>query len=180
MAQLLKPGTQGEQVKDLQSKLKQLGFAIDADGHYGPLTRAAVEDIQSLFGYDVDGVAGEATQKLVQQQLTSGFQANGEDVVKRGLDAQGKKEGPKLARILKTGGEGPEVRYLQRRLIALGYTVAVDGKYGPATEKAVRELQQAFGYNVDGVVGEATDKLIYQQIGYGYSAGATQQNTPRA
>ena len=180
MAQLLKPGTQGEQVKDLQSKLKQLGFAIDADGHYGPATRAAVEDLQSLFGYDVDGVAGEATQKLAQQQLTTGFQASAADVVKRGLDAQGKAEGPKLARILKGGSEGAEVRYLQRRLIALGYTVAVDGKYGPATEKAVRELQQAFGYDVDGVVGEATDKLIYQQIGYGFRAGTTPQKTPRA
>lgn len=176
MAQLLKPGTQGEQVKALQAKLQQLGFELASDGHYGPDTRAAVEELQLLFGYDVDGVAGEATQKLVEQQAGLGFRMTAPDAIKRALEAQGKKSdkgltGPKLARVLKRGVEGSDVRYLQRRLSALGYTVAVDGKYGDATEQAVRALQQAFGYDVDGIVGEGTDRLLYQQIGYGYRAG---------
>jgi peptidoglycan hydrolase-like protein with peptidoglycan-binding domain len=184
MAQVLKPGTQGEQVKELQSKLKQLGFQIESDGHFGPGTRAAVEDVQSLFGYDVDGVAGEATQQLLTQQVSAGFQLSSAEAVKRGLEAQGKKsdkglEGPKLKRVLQSGMEGPDVRYLQRRLRALGYEVAVDGKYGPATDKAVRALQQAFGYNVDGTFGEATDRLVYQQIGYGFRAGATAPHSTR-
>lgn len=184
MAQALKPGTQGEPVKQLQAKLKQLGFAIEADGHYGPATRAAVEDLQALFGYDVDGVVGEGTLKLLDQQTGLGFQVAGADAVKRGLQARGQSgeqgfTGAKLTRVLSRGMEGPDVRYLQRRLSALGYAVSIDGKYGPATEKAVRELQQAFGYDVDGVFGEATDRLVYQQLGFGYRAGAGSA-TPRA
>jgi len=177
MAQLLKPGTQGEPVKALQTKLKQLGFELESDGHYGPATRAAVEDLQAIFGYDADGVAGEATLKLVEQQAGLGFVASAADAVKRGLEAQGNKsekglQGPKLTAILKRGSEGREVRYLQRRLAALGYTVAVDGKFGEGTEQAVRAVQKQFGYDVDGVVGEATDRLLYQQIGYGFRAKA--------
>ena len=184
MAQVLKPGTQGEQVEQLQTKLKQLGFAIEADGHYGPATRAAVEDLQAVFGYDVDGVVGEGTLKLVDQQTGLGFQIAGADAVKRGLEARGQSgekgfAGAKLERVLSRGMEGPDVRYLQRRLTALGYGVSVDGKYGPSTEKAVRELQQAFGYDVDGVFGQATDRLVYQQLGFGYRAGAS-ETTPRA
>jgi peptidoglycan hydrolase-like protein with peptidoglycan-binding domain len=175
MAQLLKPGSQGEQVKALQTKLKELGFELQSDGHYGPMTRAAIEDMQAIFGYNVDGVAGEATQKLVEQQLALGLRVSDPGLVKRGLDAQGNKsekglDGPKLERVLKRGSEGADVRYLQRRLNALGYSVAIDGKFGPGIEQAVRALQKQFGYDVDGVVGEATDHLIYQQIGYGFRA----------
>lgn len=169
MATLIKPGSQGEQVTALQNNLKTLGFELNADGIYGPASRAAVEELQALFGYDVDGVVGDATLKLVEQQAGLGFNVTAPDAVKRGLAAQGKTEGPELTQTLKSGSEGPEVRYLQRRLQALGYTtVKADGKFGPATEQAVKGLQQAFGYDVDGKVGKATNMLTYQQIGYGW------------
>jgi len=168
MAQLIKPGTQGEQVTTLQNNLKKLGFEVNADGIFGPATRAAVEELQALFGYDVDGVVGDATLKLIEQQAGVGFNVTAPDAVKRGLAAQGKSEGPELTQTLKRGSEGPEVRYLQRRLQALGYSVAADGKYGEGTEQAVKSLQQAFGYDVDGKVGKATNMLTYQQIGYGW------------
>jgi peptidoglycan hydrolase-like protein with peptidoglycan-binding domain len=55
------------------------------------------------------------------------------------------------------GATGDAVRRLQRALRRtpdLGLTV--DGAFGPATESAVREFQQAGGLAVDGVVGPAT------------------------
>jgi peptidoglycan hydrolase-like protein with peptidoglycan-binding domain len=168
MAQLIKPGSQGELVTGLQTQLKGLGFEVNVDGIFGPSTRSAVEDLQALFGYDVDGIAGDATQKLITQQAELGFSLSAPDAIKRGLNAQNGAGG--LATTLKKGSEGPAVRYLQRRLSALGYQVSVDGKYGPGTEQAVRALQTAFGYDVDGIVGEATHKLVNQQIGYGFRA----------
>src|SRR5690349_18090436 len=101
MAQLIKPGTQGEQVTALQNNLKKLGFEVNADGIFGPATRAAVEDLQALFGYDVDGVVGDATLKLIEQQAGLGFNVTAADAVKRGLTAQGKSEGPELTQTLK-------------------------------------------------------------------------------
>lgn len=169
MTQLIKPGTQGEQVTALQNKLSALGFAVKVDGHFGPGTRAAVEDLQSVFGYDVDGVVGDGTGKLIDQQAGLGFNLSAPDALKKGLAAQGEKPAP-LKRTLKKGVEGADVRYLQLRLSTLGYTVAVDGKFGDGTEKAVRALQQQFGYDVDGIVGEGTHFLLNQQIGYGFRA----------
>jgi len=54
--------------------------------------------------------------------------------------------------------------------VALGLALEVDGKFGPATEAAVRQLQTAFGYTVDGIAGQGTNKLINQQLGYNWNA----------
>jgi peptidoglycan hydrolase-like protein with peptidoglycan-binding domain len=70
---ILKQGTSGDEVKALQGKLKQLGFAIEADGKFGPKTHAAVITMQTVFGYDIDGDVGPATQKLVDQQVGYGW-----------------------------------------------------------------------------------------------------------
>ncbi len=52
---------------------------------------------------------------------------------------------------------GPDVLAVQRRLAALGFDPGpTDGEYGPATEHAVREFQQAAGIQVDGIVGPET------------------------
>jgi len=58
---------------------------------------------------------------------------------------------------LRPDDEGARVRQLQEDLVALGYsTGGVDGKYGPATERAVREFQTSSGLVVDGVAGPET------------------------
>jgi hypothetical protein len=53
------------------------------------------------------------------------------------------------------------VRYLQQ-VIALraGGNIAVDGAFGPQTEKRVRDLQTFFGLVVDGIVGQQTWRTI--------------------
>jgi peptidoglycan hydrolase-like protein with peptidoglycan-binding domain len=177
MPTVLKHGAKGEQVVALQNKLAKLGLNVKPDGQFGPATTSAIEELQSLFGYSVDGAVGDATEKLIDQQLGYGFNADQPDAVKRGLEAQGKKgkdgqslAGADLVRTIKRGVQGSDVRYLQRRLNALGFAVERDGAFGPATEEAVRQLQKAHKYDVDGVVGEATHHLINQQIGLGWQA----------
>ncbi len=52
----------GDDVRELQHRLNQLGFDAGAeDGVFGPLARAAVEEFQRNVGLDVDGVAGPST-----------------------------------------------------------------------------------------------------------------------
>ena len=53
--------------------------------------------------------------------------------------------------MLRRGSTGPKVEELQR---ALG--VDVDGKFGPATDQAVRNFQRNQGIQVDGIVGPET------------------------
>ena len=55
------------------------------------------------------------------------------------------------------------VRTLQQLLRARGYTVAVDGIFGPITEGAVKDFQQSKGLAADGIVGPQTwPKLVVQ------------------
>ncbi len=59
------PLMQGEDVRQLQAALGQLGFAIAADGTFGPGTDAAVRQFQSQKGLTVDGLVGPATLQTI-------------------------------------------------------------------------------------------------------------------
>ncbi len=68
-----------------------------------------------------------------------------------------------LSRI---GSRGQEVREIQQKLRELGiYSGSVDGVYGTATQKAVRQFQKNCGLTVDGVAGPKT--LLYLGLGSG-------------
>jgi peptidoglycan hydrolase-like protein with peptidoglycan-binding domain len=54
------------------------------------------------------------------------------------------------------GDHGPGVTQIQNALIAQGFKVTVDGKFGPQTEKAVIAFQKAKKIKQDGIVGPAT------------------------
>ena len=58
--------------------------------------------------------------------------------------------------VLKKGADGKAVKRLQKALAAAGQACAVDGDFGPGTERAVKAFQAARGLTADGVVGPAT------------------------
>lgn len=58
---------------------------------------------------------------------------------------------------LKPGDKGPAVRLLQHALVRAGYSPgSIDGSYGPSTEAAVKQFQQANGLVADGIAGQKT------------------------
>lgn len=68
---LSKYGSRGEEVKKIQTKLKQWGYySGNIDGIYGTGTFNAVKSFQKKNGLDVDGIAGEKTLKALG--ITSG------------------------------------------------------------------------------------------------------------
>jgi len=59
--------------------------------------------------------------------------------------------------VLRLGSHGPLVMTFQKGLNALNFPVGEpDGNFGPATEAAVQDFQEAHGLNNDGVAGQAT------------------------
>lgn len=65
--------------------------------------------------------------------------------------------------ILKKGSSGSKVKALQKRLIAAGYSLpkyGADGSYGNETVQAVKALQKKAGIAVDGIYGPATEKAL--------------------
>ena len=54
------------------------------------------------------------------------------------------------------GNRGETVKVIQQRLRVLGYTVGVDGDFGPGTANAVAAFQKKNNLGSDGVVGPGT------------------------
>ncbi len=73
------------------------------------------------------------------------------------------------ATLSSLGSRGQEVRQVQRKLQNLGfYSGSVDGVYGTATQKAVRQFQKNCGLTIDGIAGRKT--LLYLGLGSGGSS----------
>jgi len=59
---LTKPMTTGPAVRQLQQRLKVLGYDLAVDGCFGPGTVAAVKKLQAAKGLTADGIVGPATR----------------------------------------------------------------------------------------------------------------------
>lgn len=64
---------------------------------------------------------------------------------------------------VKKGAKGNITKWIQKRLISIGYSCGssgVDGDFGSGTEKAVKNFQKANGLTADGIVGKDTWKKL--------------------
>ena len=145
----LRKGATGSAVKDLQTKLKKLGFYnASIDGDYGDTTVAAVKAFQKKYNLTADGVAGSETLK----KLDSAYK-NADSNTSTDDDS------------LRKGATGTPVKTLQTNLKKLGfYTAYVDGSFGSTTERAVKAFQKKYGLTADGVAGSATLKKIESAV----------------
>jgi N-acetylmuramoyl-L-alanine amidase len=84
MAEIYKYGARGEQVKQIQTKLKKWGYYKDGvDGIYGYNTYLSVKSFQRKNGLTADGVAGKATLAAIgiaPIKSTSGGTASSKNV----------------------------------------------------------------------------------------------------
>jgi hypothetical protein len=66
---ILKRGSSGDLVKDLQEKLTSMKYSLGkADGEYGRLTEEAVRKFQRDNNLDADGVAGPITLEMINKK----------------------------------------------------------------------------------------------------------------
>lgn len=72
---------------------------------------------------------------------------------------------------IKSSSSGQAVTALQTLLSSRKYGVDVDGKFGPKTEKAVKEFQKDKGLDVDGVVGAKTWEQLTPTLREGSEGG---------
>ena len=154
----LQVGSEGEAVKTLQQRLKELGYLTgSADGKYGEATKAAVIAFQKNNGLTVDGVAGSGTQNKLYSSSAkkAGSAANSNVTTSDNITSTGYV-------TLREGDKSDAVEKLQRTLKNLGfYTGSVDGSYGAGTKAAVEAYQKANKLRADGVAGPQTQRALY-------------------
>lgn len=176
----LKYGSSGEDVKRLQTRLMELGYYKGKiSGNFLEGTQSAIKAFQEKNGEDATGVADVDTQTILFQ---------GEDVVGKNdtpdavatpapdsflvnEDAPQQvvatpEETVKYTKRLARGSSGKLVKQLQTRLTELGYyTGPISGNFLGKTATAVKALQTQNALEADGIVGELTWNMIFNDPG---------------
>ncbi len=142
--QTLSYGVSGEAVKNLQRRLKELGyFTGNVAGNYKDLTQAAVVAFQQAAGWTPDGVATPELQEYL-------FSSNAPSASNDPGDNPGEDDGSYTT--LTYGEQNSRVKRLQKRLIELGWlSGGADGEFGQNTLNAVTALQYRFGMEQSGI-----------------------------
>jgi N-acetylmuramoyl-L-alanine amidase len=161
---LLRLGSRGAEVGELQATLKLLGFYTGAvDGVYGKDTIAAVIQFQQAAGLVPDGVTGRATwdrlfppSEALPPMASQPSQPAPSPIAPDPKPAASNPDSVTFP-ILRQGMKGSAVVGLQERLRANGFLKgSADGVFGAETLAAVKAAQRNFGLEPDGVVGAAT------------------------
>ncbi|HEX8474474.1 MAG TPA: peptidoglycan-binding protein [Pyrinomonadaceae bacterium] len=151
----LRRGARGEQVRQLQTALVELGYMKQSEmntgpGIFGPLTQDSVQQFQREHGINASGIYGPRTRAALQDELNRINRAPASD--------------------LERGDRGLEVRRLQLALVHLGHMSRAEmqtgpGIFGPLTEGALREFQQKHRLEVDGIYGSQSRAALERALG---------------
>lgn len=190
-SKLLKLGMSGDKVKELQTRLKELGYLkANITGYYGEQTVMAVRMFQKQVGLSPDGVAGEKTQELLfaanaptRSSATSTTTTTTTTAAKTTTTKTGaasttttttkstvstttttsvEQYYASLYSELEFGMSGKAVESLINRLIELGYYDHEPGNYyGVFARLAVMSFQINAGLNASGVADPETQYLLY-------------------
>lgn len=152
VSETVKQGSSGATVKQVQQKLKDLGYySGSVDGIFGTNTKNAVMKFQKAKGLTADGVAGSATLSALGIGSSS---ANA---------------------TLRQGDQGNKVKEVQQKLKNWGYYSGnADGIFGQGTKDAVIKFQKNNNLPADGIVGTKTFAAL------GISPGSADKKTNTA
>lgn len=162
----LRKGYQGDDVKSVQSRLKELGYyAGSLDGKYGSGSMDAVRAFQTRHGLTVDGLAGARTYSILfsSQAQSVNVTVTVPTAAPAATPTPGIASGYQIpTRVLRDGYEGDDVKSVQNRLKELGYYAgSVDGKYGSGSMAAVQAFQAQHGLEQDGLGGPKTYAVLF-------------------
>jgi len=131
---VLKEGSKGDAVKELQELLKKYKIYTGAiDGEFGPLTTKGVIAFQHRVFLKEDGIVADITWQALFKGAPVGMP------------------------ILKKGSKGDLVKTVQNLLKShKDYNGAIDGEFGSKLERAVKELQKRTELPDDGIVEDRT------------------------
>lgn len=168
-------GQRGDLVRVLQRALVDAGISVrgGVDGIFGPATAAAVTAFQSSRSLATSGVVDMTT--AIALGIVPGAPAASQPAAPQPAApapapapaappaaTPGSSISVSAQVVMATGHTGDSVRALQNSLIGAGVPVAggADGKYGPATARAVAAYQTNMRLTPSGTVDTVTAQLL--------------------
>lgn len=146
--QTLQFGSNNQEVKTLQDKLKQLNFfpkEIESNGNFGPTTENAIKEYQASKEIYPCGIVGPRTKKAL----------NNEEFITN--------KDHHFTKDLKYNDKSEEVKELQTRLRDQNffpYQTKSTGWFGSTTQKAVNIFQKFYNLIQSGVVDEGMREVL--------------------
>ncbi|MED5053059.1 peptidoglycan-binding protein [Anoxybacillus rupiensis] len=146
-------GSSGDLVKEVQTKLKQLGHFTypEITSYYGTITADAVKKFQKQAGLSATGTVDNATLTKLREA------AQPKETAPSG--------GNQATIYITIGSSGDLVKEVQTKLNQLGLVTSaqITGYYGMITADAVRQFQQTAGLKVTGIVDDTTYQRLKAQ-----------------
>ena len=175
----LRYGSEGEDVKELQTRLTALGYYTGKiSGNYLEGTQNGIKQFQKNNDLEVTGVADPLTQEILYSDSAVGRHDVADPtptpysdlswyMVDESESGVPMPEEPVIfTRELKKGSKGEDVKQLQERMQLLGYFDGpISGNYQDKSVKAVKKIQEQNGMQATGKVDEATWNLIFNNPG---------------
>lgn len=183
-------GCRGEEVRELQQALIDLGYLkYKADGIFGNKTENAVRSFQKANKLSVDGLAGKATRSLAlsksQSKSAPATKTPAPAATPAPTAAPSSSSGSSSSSLFGTyatiriGNRGDRVKTLQQSLITLGYLSGkADGIFGNQTRNAVKAFQKNNHLTADGLAGRKTLSAIVSALSGGGSSSGKTSSTP--
>ncbi|MBY6037117.1 peptidoglycan-binding protein [Fictibacillus nanhaiensis] len=176
----LKLGTTHEDVKELQSILKNKGYFNhhETTTYFGSITKKAVMDFQRVNGLVVDGIVGKNTYSKL---LEKSYQEEKPEALKPIAPASISASSTSSEKVLKLNTTGKEVRKLQEDLKLLGFFTFYKTTefYGTITTEAVRKFQLSQKLKATGVADAATLDRVQKQVAAKKKAAALTPTPPK-
>jgi peptidoglycan hydrolase-like protein with peptidoglycan-binding domain len=168
---MLRRGSHGDAVRTLQGNLNTVMTAgLSVDGDFGPGTEAALVAFQRRYGISADGEYGPQSAAMMTAAL-----AGRSTLIKPTPMPPSPPSGPVAPpwpgrEFRRTSPEmtGTDIRTWQQRMHGRGWTISVDGGYGPQSESVCRRFQQdstghGWPLQVDGAVGRNTWRASWER-----------------
>lgn len=157
---LVKLYHKGEPVKRIQ---KAVGVKVDS--YYGPATVAAVKKWQKVNGLAADGIFGDKSWGVLNGGKAKKPKKSSSSAPKfplpkghwYGVESRNSKNHSGFYAKDRAG-----IKQFQNKLKSRGWKISADGRFGPATQKVVRQFQAEKKIRVDGAVGQVTWSKIWE------------------
>lgn len=156
-----------DNVEDVET-YRRVGPNAIAEAVYRAITYTNVDTVQpqpAPTPQPAQKPSGDDWVRRLQEELNKqGFKDyEGKALIADGIDGKRTKS---ACPTIKKGAKGGITRLIQERLVSVGFSLNIDGDFGPTTKEKVKKFQKNRGLTEDGIVGPNTWEYLLSGVKY--------------